>query len=1265
MRSARTLVAALATASLLLVAPPASAAEGASGEAPPPGTGAGASASRSVAVAASGATSTYVDDAGRTVFRVDDGYDLDQYLGRGTLSFQLDVDKSYGPVDEHGHPAPGNKLYGKKMLLTLSAWDVDEAQGELDEVRFNGSKLVPGALSGANDQWATDTFDVWASWLHLPTAENPTGSNTISIDIDVHDGGWAVQIDWAELRPMMAAESALPVVLAHGITDDGNGRARSGMWEFDDYLTDTVSELKGRTSAPPLTKHGSVRENALILGDAIDDLVVGEPTDEVDVVAHSMGGLDARLYAWWNPDRVRNLVMVGTPNHGSELATALCMLRMAGNDSVAKEFGPCDSSTDGLFELLPGFVEKFNEVVVDQPSVSYRTIAGRGGGWGLPVENGFGPGIPGPDDGTVSVESVRWLSKGSSDHAGLEHAENPTVDRTHMGLIHERDGELPLSFAMTACILASYSVASCPLSDHLDGTESAGDVISSRSAVAPTTAADEPVVQDSPGPSATVGAGETVQLPVDVVEGERAGLVVLADAGLEVSLDNGSLAAIDVFGVPAQGAEVAGPATLVVHNPTTGPLSVSSFLRLESDRVLTLTTAPQVADGGSLTIDATLTGELPGERVRYVVKDPSGATVVDGELPSSGTGRWGTQVAAPAPGTYSVFVTTVGARVRTALGVVSVLGGGSFGGSFTERTTDDDEDGLVDSLALDVPVSVDVAGDYQVTVRVLDVDGELVTAGGVSAQLDAGASSVTLSLDGRTIHDRGLAGPWTVQAVLSDADLDLLAVADLGGVVNDDLDRFEHEAVSVTDLAEQGVDVDGDGLLDVLSLTGTAHVDLAGAYALNGKLVAEDGTEVGRASASVWLQVGENPLQLDFDGYTIGSTGKDGPYVLRDLTLYPWNDPSAGTALVDAFRTAPYRSTQFAGGQSADTAPTADLRVASVDGLAVELDASASSDDHGIASTEWDLGDGTTATGAVVSHEYAAAGTYTVTLTVTDTAGQSGRSTLDLQVTLPTCDGLVPTIVGTGTGTIRGTAGDDVILGTAADERIDGGLGNDVICGRGGADTLLGSNGRDRLLGGDGDDRLEGGDGDDRLDGGAGDDVLLGANGTDSLVGGTGDDRLEGGDGNDTVVAGDGRDQLFGANGDDTLDGGDGNDTIDGGDGNDTVRAGAGDDTVAVANGNDVVDAGDGDDVVTAGEGADVVDAGAGDDRVFGGGNADVVHAGSGDDLVEGGEGNDRLWGEDGDDVLRGQGGDDELDGGAGVDVIDGGNGRNTVRDVP
>ena len=70
-----------------------------------------------------------------------------------------------------------------------------------------------------------------------------------------------------------------------------------------------------------------------------------------------------------------------------------------------------------------------------------------------------------------------------------------------------------------------------------------------------------------------------------------------------------------------------------------------------------------------------------------------------------------------------------------------------------------------------------------------------------------------------------------------------------------------------------------------------------------------------------------------------------------------------------------------------------------VSGREVTLDASSSSDDSGVTGHAWSLGDGTTLSGQVVSHTYAVAGSFPVTLTVTDAQGLTSTTTGAVQTT--------------------------------------------------------------------------------------------------------------------------------------------------------------------------------------------------------------------------------------------------------------------------
>ncbi|MDF2955116.1 MAG: PKD repeat domain protein [Candidatus Alkanophagales archaeon MCA70_species_2] len=89
----------------------------------------------------------------------------------------------------------------------------------------------------------------------------------------------------------------------------------------------------------------------------------------------------------------------------------------------------------------------------------------------------------------------------------------------------------------------------------------------------------------------------------------------------------------------------------------------------------------------------------------------------------------------------------------------------------------------------------------------------------------------------------------------------------------------------------------------------------------------------------------------------------------------------------------------------------------------VTFDASSSYDPDGtIVSYEWDFGDGATASGVVVTHAYSAAGSYTVTLTVTDDDGAE-NSTSVLVTVLPPTPG-----VSVSTDRYEYTAGDIMLI---------------------------------------------------------------------------------------------------------------------------------------------------------------------------------------------------------------------------------------------
>jgi subtilisin family serine protease len=92
--------------------------------------------------------------------------------------------------------------------------------------------------------------------------------------------------------------------------------------------------------------------------------------------------------------------------------------------------------------------------------------------------------------------------------------------------------------------------------------------------------------------------------------------------------------------------------------------------------------------------------------------------------------------------------------------------------------------------------------------------------------------------------------------------------------------------------------------------------------------------------------------------------------------------------------------TGTASGPAVDLPPVARFSI-NCSGLSCDFDSSPSSDDKGITGRAWTLGDGSTAATLKVHHVYAAAGTYSVRLTVSDGGGHANSVTQTITLPAP------------------------------------------------------------------------------------------------------------------------------------------------------------------------------------------------------------------------------------------------------------------------
>jgi triacylglycerol lipase len=223
-----------------------------------------------------------------------------------------------------------------------------------------------------------------------------------------------------------------PIVLAHGVCRfDKVWSDALELDNNDDPKLDQLHYFKGLRTE--LMKHGftvyhsnvswaaGVETRASELRDNVIKILEKEGSEKVNIIAHSMGGLDARhmLYSFRYPDRlherVASLTTVSTPHEGSPFADW-------GTENlphvipVSQKLGLC---LPGLHDLKTDKCKRFsndpNVIKFEKDCVSkikFQTLAGFQKFWGvfdalklsfyiIEKEEGY-------NDGLVSINSAKW-----------------------------------------------------------------------------------------------------------------------------------------------------------------------------------------------------------------------------------------------------------------------------------------------------------------------------------------------------------------------------------------------------------------------------------------------------------------------------------------------------------------------------------------------------------------------------------------------------------------------------------------------------------------------------------------------------------------------------------------------------------------------------------------------------------------------------------------------------------------------------------------
>lgn len=290
-------------------------------------------------------------------------------------------------------------------------------------------------------------------------------------------------------------------------------------------------------------------------------------------------------------------------------------------------------------------------------------------------------------------------------------------------------------------------------------------------------------------------------------------------------------------------------------------------------------------------------------------------------------------------------------------------------------------------------------GNYPVTLVVMDAAGRIDRTSGVITVLPPLDSPPVASFDASltSVNENSLALTF-VSTASDDLGIELFSW-DLG-------DGTVADTATVDHIYTVG------GTYDVaLTVTDTAGQTVTASE----QIIVEDPEPTAVISASA--TDGEAPLVVALDG----SSSIDN----TDIESYTWDLGDGGEAITTASTSVTYVTagtytinltvTDIAGQESTatqlitvtepDIEPIAVIVASETDGeapLTVTVDGGTSTDDTGVESYSWDLGDGSDAvTTASTSVTYTTAGTYTISLTVTDIAEQESTATQVITVTAP------------------------------------------------------------------------------------------------------------------------------------------------------------------------------------------------------------------------------------------------------------------------
>ena len=822
---------------------------------------------------------------------------ITNYQFGGVITINIPISRYYGLVDENGHLTDGlviddygevvykrnpiGKSVAEKARLTIMAYDVDYLYRnpfefvpdplpprEEDIIYVNGTSIPsyyfgephPEILEGRNREWVSHSYLVPTEFLKFPplTGNRPgIVTNTITIEVDSENFGYATEVAWARLE----IPGTYPILLVPGY----GGGSGDGYWKeleqyllAEGYIVNTTCFF-GEEKLETDVEKSSVAGQAELLDDFVSNTLLPRyNTDKINIVSHSAGGLDSRAYIRnTSGQNVATLVTISGPHRGTYLA-----------DTLRSVILPADLSWQALLGPLLG----------GPPFTHYCRLCER-------TKN--------ISEKYVNTE-FNWRHPAKSDvnyYAVIADASRPDDFSKYSDERQSETGSWAnMVFPLTYQVLYEHSDYGNNYTGLFNGRNDGFVPMRSQS------------LQEVPGH--VLGENTEIYLVRDNHDTSRKSDRIGALLTDILHVDNqrrlvpqSELSVSEVQGLNAlEEVTPTLPSTLIFSGVISESTTITKTLYVDSN---------QMADVGLFWDRQPVTFTLhypngtivraddPGVTYTEIISDV-GAYALTYSIENPSTGSWQAVLQAGAPLTDGVSSWLLMFTQRSSI-------------SSTLRT-DADSYHIGDTAIVSAEV-------FSETVAITGADARLTIVDPIDTVTE------TLLFDDGTHGDPAAGdGEYTNQFIVNQPGT-YYVTADITGTTPSGTVFQKSATTGITVLSgdavlsgvysDTGVDSDGDGLFDYLSINVGLDVTREDSFEISGNLYGSGGTLISNATNVITLTSGSHDIPLNFDGTTIADANISGRFLLDEVIVTDFDADTITEMATKVYTTSVYSASQF------------------------------------------------------------------------------------------------------------------------------------------------------------------------------------------------------------------------------------------------------------------------------------------------------------------------------------------------------------------